>query len=169
MDTTLLKDCLGDELYAQVTEKLKGADGLRIIATGDGSWLPKSRLDAEIAKRNELKKTVEELTEKARAGEDLRLENEKLQRETAELRREAEIREAINAAHARDARVVERMIDRERLEEKGVNEQIGELRERYPYLFGAVRGGFGGVKLGAETPAARGDMNDAIRAAAGRY
>ena len=26
-----------------------------------------------------------------------------------------------------------------------------------------------GVKLGAETPAARGDMNDAIRAAAGRY
>ena len=49
------------------------------------------------------------------------------------------------------------------------NAKIAELRERYPYLFGTVRGGFGGVKLGAETPAARGDMNDAIRAAAGRY
>lgn len=169
MDTTLLKECLGEELYAQVAEKLEGAEGLRIIATGDGSWLPKSRLDAEIAKRNELKKTVEELTVRAQAGDALRGENERLTRETAELRREAGIREAILAAHARDAQVVERLIDREQLDEKGAEEQIAELRERYPYLFGTVRGGFGGVKLGAETPAARGDMNDAIRAAAGRY
>ena len=169
MDTTLLKDCLGDELYAQVTEKLKGADGRRIIATGDGSWLPKSRLDAEIAKRNELKKTVEELKVKAEAGDALRSENARLARETAELRREADIRQAVAGAHARDAQVLERLIDRERLEEKGPEAQIAELRERYPYLFGTVRGGFGGVRLGAEQPAARGDMNDAIRAAAGRY
>lgn len=169
MDTKLLKDCLGDELYAQVAEKLEAAEGLRIIATGDGSWLPKSRLDEEIAKRNELKKTVEELKVKAEAGDTLRSENARLARETAELRREADIRQAVAGAHARDAQVLERLIDRERLEEKGPEAQIAELRERYPYLFGTVRGGFGGVRLGAEQPAARGDMNDAIRAAAGRY
>ena len=39
--------------------------------------------------------------------------------------------------------------------------QIAELRERYPYLFGTVRGGFGGVRLGAEQPAAANASNTA--------
>ena len=40
MDTTLLKDCLGEELYAQVAEKLEGAEGLADHWVGWGERTP---------------------------------------------------------------------------------------------------------------------------------
>lgn len=62
MDLTMLKTHLGDELYAQVEEKLGGLDGFRVIATNDGSWVPKSRIEEETAKARELRTTVNGLT-----------------------------------------------------------------------------------------------------------
>lgn len=175
MDTTLLKESLGEELYAQVAEKLNAIEGMRLIATDDGSWLPKSRLDEEIAKRNELKRTVSSLTEEAQASAGLREENARLARQVADLRRDGEIREALTAAHARDAGLIGRLIDREGIDsgEAGLEAQIAALRERCPYLFAdeeiSARGGFGGAKYPREGGSARGDVNGAIRAAAGRY
>ena len=57
MDITMLKEYLGDELYARAEEKLGGVGDLQVIAAHDGSWLPRARLDQEIAKRRELQGT----------------------------------------------------------------------------------------------------------------
>ena len=73
MDITTLKAHLGDELYAQVEEKLKPVEGMQLIATNDGSWLPKARLDEELAKLKDSRAAVSALTkqleEAKKAGE----------------------------------------------------------------------------------------------------
>lgn len=74
MDISSLKTHLGDELYTQVEEKLKGVEGLSVIPTNDGSWVPKSRLDEELNKIKDYRTTVstlnKQLEEAKKAGQD---------------------------------------------------------------------------------------------------
>jgi len=195
MDMTMLKAHLGEELYARVEEKLGGLDGFQVIATNDGSWMPKARLDAEIAKRKELQAAVnglngqlDEARQKLEESGALQGRVDRLTAEVAErdktirgMRRSGQIREALTRANIRDAALGERILDTAALEEDGagnlagLEEQIRALRERSPYLFAdpeptACRAGFIGGRPGRPAGEQGHEaVNRAIRAAAGKY
>lgn len=194
MNITMLKTHLGDELYSQVKEKLGALEGFQVIATNDGSWLPKSRLDAEIDRRKELQNTVNTLTkdlndakQQIEASATLQQQVDKLTKDVAErdgtistMRRSGKVREALVKANAKDASVLEKLLDDSKIGEDdkgnltGVDEQIKALKESSAYLFNeeqnGFRAGFGGSKnpkTGGNEKTGNADVNSAIRAAAG--
>ena len=57
-----LKQFLGDDLYAQVEAKLANASGLTLVNTADGSYVPKGKLDDEIARRKEKEAEITTMT-----------------------------------------------------------------------------------------------------------
>lgn len=196
MDISSLKPHLGDDLFAQVEEKLKGVEGLSVIHTNDGSWVPKSRLDEELTKIKDQKTTISTLTkqleEAKKAGDGaatLQATIDTLTQQVKDrdatitgMQRSGKIREALTKAKARDAAVVERLLDSSKIGEDdkgnltGLDDQVKALKEKSAYLFeeeGGRRGGFGGGK-DPDTGGGKGgvsgnaDVNAAIRAAAGR-
>lgn len=193
MNITMLKTHLGDELYAQVEEKLGALEGFQVIATNDGSWLPKSRLDAEIDRRKELQTTVNTLTknlndakQRLDASATLQQQVEQLTKDVADrdgtistMRRSGKVREALVKANAKDASVLEKLLDDSKIGEDdkgnltGVDEQIKALKESSAYLFNednSFRAGFCGSKnpkTGGNEKTGNADVNSAIRAAAG--
>lgn len=194
MDISSLKTHLGDELFGQVEEKLKGVDGLTIIPTNDGSWLPKSRLDEELTKLKDSRTTISTLTrqleEAKKAGESvttLQATIDSLKQQVAErdttitgMKRSGKIQETLRKAKVRDVAVVERLLDASKIGEDdkgnltGIDDQVKALKESTPYLFEEEKGGkagFGGGKDpnaggGKPTPSNT-DINAAIRQAAG--
>lgn len=196
MDISMLKTHLGDELYTQVEEKLGGLDGYNVIATNDGSWMPKSRLDAEITKRKDLQTTVNSLTAELNEAKKslessgtLQSQLDQLKQDLAErdgtitaMRRSVKIREALQKANARDVHVLEKLLDDAKITEddkgnlQGVDEQIKALKESSAYLFSDVppavqKAGFGGgknPKTGNDTNNGNDEVNSILRRAAGR-
>lgn len=193
MDISSLKTHLGDDLFNQVSEKLKGVDGLTIIATNDGSWVPKTRLDEELNKIKDQKTTISTLTkqleEAKKAGESaiaLQATIDSLNQQVKDrdatitgMKRSGKIREALAKAKVRDAAVVEKLLDVSKITEDdkgnltGIDDQVKALKESSAYLFAddeGSRGGFGGGKPGGNPGGAQtnADVNAAIRAAAGR-
>ena len=192
MDVSALKSYLGDELYSQVSEKLGSVDGFTLIATNDGSWVPKSRLTDEINKRKPLNDTIADLTQKLQdatgklaASGTLQSQVDKLTKDLADrdqtitaIKRSGKIREALDKAKARDPGVVERLLDTSKIGEDdkgnltGLDEQIKEMQKSSPYLFSensGQHGGWGGGKdMGGGKPNGNSDFNAIIRAAAGR-
>lgn len=193
MDVTMLKTHLGDELYAQVEEKVGTLEGFTIIATNDGSWLPKSKLDSEIQKRKDLQSTINTLTKdlneanaKVTASGTLQAQVDQLTKDLTErdsqiasMKRSGKIRDLLAKANAKDVAVIEKLLDDSKISEddkgelKGVTEQVEELKKSSPYLFGDVqnnRGGFGDNKNHDHKmqTGSNADVNAAIRAAAGR-
>lgn len=196
MDISSLKTHLGDELYTQVEEKLKGVEGLSVIPTNDGSWVPKSRLDEELNKIKDYRTTVstlnKQLEEAKKAGQDtttLQATIDSLKAQVAErdstitgMKRSGKIREALQKAKVRDAAIVEKLLDASKIGEDdkgqltGLEDQIKALKETSAYLFdegGGGRIGYPGGKdpaSGGKDPGNRSndDFNAMIRAAAGR-
>lgn len=195
MDISFLKPHLG-ELYTQVETALKDVEGLSVIRTDDGSWVPKSRMDEEQGKLRDSKAAVATLTrqleEAKKAGESvatLQATVEALKQQVSErdttitgMKRSGKIQEALRKARVRDAAVVERLLDASKIGEDdkgnltGLDDQVKALREKSAYLFedeGGRRAGFGGGKSpdsgnGGGSAAGNGEINAAIRAAAGR-
>jgi len=194
MDISSLKTYLGDELFGQVEEKLKGVDGMQLIATNDGSWLPKSRLDEELNKLKDSRTTISTLTrqleEAKKAGESvttLQATIDSLKQQVAErdttitgMKRSGKIQDKLRAANAKDVAVVMRLLDDSKIGEDdkgnltGVDDQIKALKEASGYLFNEQSGGkagFGGGKDpasgGGENNKGNSSINAAIRAAAG--
>lgn len=197
MDVTSLKAHLGDELFAQVEPKLKGVEGLTIIPTNDGSWVPKSRLDEELGKIKDHKTTISTLTkqleEAKKAGESaatLQATINSLTQQVKDrdatitgMKRSGKIRDALTKAKAKDPALVEQLLDASKIGEDdkgnltGVDDQVKALKEKSAYLFdeeGGRRAGFGGGKdpasggNGGGGSNSNSDVNAAIRAAAGR-
>ena len=197
MDISSLKTHLGDELYAQVEEKLKGVEDLTVIPTKDGSWVPKTRLDEELGKLKDSRTTISTLTkqleEAKKAGESvttLQATIDSLKQQVTErdqtitgMKRSGKIREALTKAHVRDVAIVERLLDASKIGEDdkgeltGLDDQVKALKASSAYLF--ADGGNGGNRLGfpgGKDPASGGnagnrsndDFNAMIRAAAGR-
>lgn len=193
MDISSLKAHLGDELFAQVEEKLKPVEGLQVIATNDGSWLPKTRLDEELTKLRDSRTTISTLTkqleEAKKAGESvttLQATIDSLKQQVSDrdatitgMKRSGKIQEILRKAKARDVGVVERLLDASKIAEDdkgnltGIDDQVKALKESTPYLFEEEKGGkagFGGGKdpeAGSRAPHGNSDINAAIRAAAG--
>ena len=197
MDISSLKPHLGDELFTQVEEKLKGVDGLTVIPTNDGSWVPKTRLDEELGKIKDHRATISTLTkqleEAKKAGESVgtlqatidSLKGDIAQRDATitGMKRSGKIREALTKAKVRDAAVVEKLLDAAKIGEDdkgaltGLDDQLKALKESSPYLFtedGGHRGGWGGGKDpqggsgGSGGNGGNSEINSLIRAAAGR-
>lgn len=197
MDITILKQHLGDELFAQVNEKLGSVDGLTIINTGDGSWIPKTRFEGEREKVKALNASIASLTteldEAKKASGTIHALNqqiEQLKNDVAErdgrittMQRSGKMLEKIRAAKARNPETVLRLIDMNKISEDkdgnltGFDEQVESLQKSDPYFFQADnggRGGFGGGKdpnaggNGGNGAPSNADVNASIRAAAGR-
>lgn len=194
MDVSMLKTHLGDELYAQVEEKVGSLDGFTVITTNDGTWLPKTKLDAEIQKRRDLQSTINTLTKDLNDANDklsksgtLQAQVDQLTKDLADrdktiagMKRSGKIRDVLAKANAKDVGVLEKLLDESKITEddkgelKGVTEQVDELKKSSPYLFSDGnqnhRGGFGDSKNHNQpsTPGGNDDVNAAIRAAAGR-
>lgn len=196
MDVSSLKTHLGDELFTQVEEKLKGVEGLNIIPTNDGSWVPKSRLDEENAKHKTDKATITQLTQQLEEAKKAGLNAAALQATIDTLnaqvkerdatitgmKRSGKIREALVKAKARDASVVERLLDGSKIGEDdkgnltGLDDQVKALKESSAYLFEEEKGGKAGFGGGKDPGSGGGhggsnsntEINSIIRAAAGR-
>ena len=195
MDISTLKAHLGEELFTQVEEKLRDLDGLAIIPTNDGSWLPKARLDEELGKQKTLKGTVatltQQLAEAKKAGESaaaLQATVESLTQQVKDrdatitgMKRSGKILEALTKARVRDASVVEKLLDASRIGEDdkgnltGLDEQVKALKASSGYLFEEEKGGRAGFGGGKNPDSGsgggiggNGEINALIRAAAGR-
>ena len=171
MDVSTLKAHLGDDLFGQVEAALKDVDGLTIIPTNDGSWVPKTRIDEEMGKQKTLKATIttlnQQLAEAKQKGESadaLQATIDSLKQQVANkdatitgMKRSGKIREALTKAKVRDAAVVEKLLDAAKIGEDdkgnltGLDDQIKALKESSAYLFtedggSGHRGGWGGGK-----------------------
>lgn len=195
MDVSNLKAHLSDELFSQVEEALKGVDGLTIIPTNDGSWVPKSRLTEEIGKRKSLNDTIADLTaqlkeanDKVTASGTLQSQVDKLTQDLADrdatitgMKRSGKVRDILTKAKAKDPALVEQLLDASKISEDdkgnltGIDDQVKALKEKSAYLFdegGGQRAGYGGGKDPASGGSSgggngNGEINSLIRSAAG--
>ncbi len=198
MDITILKNHLGDELFAQVSEKLGSVDGLTIINTRDGSWIPKAKFDEERGKVKKLNDDVVSLTADLEAAKQANVDvtslNQKIEQLTKDvaerdgrinaMRVSGKALEKLRAAKAHNPETVLRLLDMSKISEDkdgnitGVDEQIESLKTSDPYFFhtdNSGRGGFfGGKEPNTGSSGGSGivpnndDVNASIRAAAGR-
>lgn len=185
MDVSTLKAHLGDDLFGQVEAALKDVDGLTIIPTNDGSWVPKTRIDEEMGKQKTLKATIttlnQQLAEAKQKGESataLQATIDSLKQQVADkeatitgMKRSGKIREALVKANVRDAAVVEKLLDGGKIGEDdkgnltGLDDQIKALKESSGYLFAeepSNRGGWSGGKNPKEASKAEPGNNDAM-------
>lgn len=186
-----LQPVLGDEIFAQFSEKMSGAKGITLVNTADGSYIPKAKLDEERAvskgyktQIDDLKVKLTDLQKTADASEALKGQITQLQsdiaaRDTAmkQQRLEFAIKDALRLVKAKDADVVMKMIDSAKITENngqlyGLNEQIDGLKKNYAYLFDSDTDSNGGVDPhqdpNTQKPGANYSLNEMIRRAAGR-
>ena len=64
MDITGLKDTLGEELFTQVSEKVKDLETLKLIDTKAGEWIPRARFDEERKAAKESQTALDEARQK---------------------------------------------------------------------------------------------------------
>ena len=111
MEINELKTALGEELFTQVSAKVAGIENLRIINTGDGKWIPKTRFDAERqqskdlqAQMEDLKNQLEENTRSAeQAAEGYQAQIERLKKSMGE--REAKMNELTGGLNEKESRI----------------------------------------------------------------
>lgn len=195
MPIDFLKPVLGDELFAQVSEKLNDATGITLANVTDGSYVPKQKFDDERAKTRNLTTQVNDLTaqlaEAQKHAGDVDALNQQIAKLTqdvserdgklASLSTDYDIKDALRAAKVRDVDIVFSLLNRDKITTKdgklqGVDEQIKAIRESKGFLFESdekpgSRGGFGGQQdiidgNGGDSPNSA--VNNAIRAMAGR-
>lgn len=186
-----LQPVLGDELFAQFSEKMGEAKGITLVNTADGSFVPKSKLDEERTVSKQYKSQIDELNGKltqlqqvADGSEALKGQITQLQSDIAakdaamkQQRLEYTVKDAIRKNKAKDADVVLKMIDITKITEDddkiyGLNEQIEALKKTYDYLFESEGDPNGGVDPhqdpNGQKPGSNYSVNEMIRRAAGR-
>lgn len=169
MDVTTLKAHLGADLFGQVETALRDVEGLTIIPTNDGSWVPKARIDEEMGKQKTLKATITTLNQqlaeakqKGDSADTLQATIDTLKQQVQErdntitgMKRSGKIRDALIKARVRDAAMVEKILDSSKIGEDdkgnltGLDDQIKALKESSGYLFSedpGRKGGWGGGK-----------------------
>ncbi len=163
--TTGIKELLGEDLFAQVKQRI-GNNEIAIIGP-DGPMVPKRRLDEVILERNryrdlatEHEKQLVELKARAQNDEALQVQIADLQtknkqaaegyeKQLKEQRFAFAVEQVIAASGARNARAVAGLLDTTKVtlvgeDLYGIEEQIAALKKTDPYLFG--------VELKGRTP-----------------
>lgn len=193
MSYDFLKPVLGDELFAQIDEKLKGASGITLANVADGSYIPKNKFDEVNSKLKTANTSVTTLTaqldaEKQKSGDADAL-NQRIEQLTSDVAaRDAEIarigmsyriKDALRGLNVRNADVVMPLLKLDKITEQdgslvGLDEQVEEIKKTDGYLFADThpsRLGFGGAlggNGGGKSEPSSADANAAIRMAAGR-
>ncbi|MDX5485485.1 phage scaffolding protein [Bacillus pumilus] len=150
-----LKELLGDDLYAQVIEKV-GDQKIDIVS--NGQWFPKDRFDAVNNEKKELKSQLEErdqqlstLQKQAKGNEELQNAIEQLQEENKKVSEEYQqkldkqafdfaLESALRDAKAKNIKAVKANLNVDGLkfsDDKviGLDEQLTALKESDSYLF----------------------------------
>lgn len=133
-----LKEILGDELYAQVAEKLENAEGITLANIADGSYVSKETYDADI---ETAKKEAAGSAEPNGDAEKLKGENEKLKEDIAKLKLSSAYELKLVTSGARNSKALRGMIDADKLTlgEDGVlqgyDEQLEGVKNECPWLF----------------------------------
>ena len=150
-----LKELLGEELFEQVKEKL----GDTKIMIDDGNFIPKQRFDEVNQQKNEYKdmlkerdEQLKELKKKATDSEELSKKIEELQNQNEQtvseyeqkLQKQSfdfELERAISKQDAKNVKAVKALLDTEKIKFEdgkliGLEDQLKEVKENEPYLFG---------------------------------
>lgn len=191
MNNSFLKPILGDELFAQVSEKLTAA-GITLINAADGSYIPKGKFDEKV---NELRTQAQQITtlqtqlaeEQKKTGSIDGL-NQQITKLTADVaQRDAsiqsmalkyDVKDALRGMNARNADVILPLLNMDGIKRgadgktiTGLLEQVEALKKSDAYLFDAQPGSRGGFNGSQDTGAGGGPnaaMNAAIRSMSGR-
>lgn len=192
MSLDFLKDVLGDDLFPQVAEKLKGS-GITLANIADGSYIPKAKFDEQLEKVKTLQDAVSKRDETIKAEKEkngavvaLQAQIDQLNKDVADrdakikgVTMEYRIKDELRGMKARNVDVIMPLLKRDTITEKdgkldGLSEQVEALQKSDPYLFdsnsGSNRGGFDGNQNvgGSGGNNTNAMMNQALRAAAGR-
>lgn len=164
MDIEFLKPMLGDELYAQVVEKLADAENLRLVNAADGSYVPREKMEQLTQSNRQYKAQIAELNTKltemqssAAGAEELRQQLADAQRNLAareaEMQRQSlsyRVKDLVREAKAKNADLVLRSIDMSKISEDngnilGLADQLEALKKSDSYLFENAAAPAGGV------------------------
>lgn len=193
MNLDFLKPVLGDELFPQVVEKLKGS-GMQLANVADGSYIPKAKFDEQLEKVHTLQTAVSQRDDMIKAEQAKNASVDTLQAKIDQLTKDVADRDAkikgvtmdyrikdeLRGMKARNVDVIMPLLKRDTITEKdgklsGLSEQVEALQKSDPYLFdtGSGNGGRGGFDGGQDVGGGSGQstnaiMNQALRAAAGR-
>ena len=154
-----LKELLGEELAAQVQEKL--GDNHKIIDTKEGEWIPKEKFDQINEDSKNLKQQLKErdnqlndLKDSTKDSKELQEQIEKLQEENKNTKEEYEkqlkqqsfdhaLDRSLSSAKVRNTKAVKALLDMDTIKQdgeelKGLDEQLKTLKEKESYLFEEV-------------------------------
>ena len=153
----MLKDVLGEDLYALVKESLrgKGREGrdLELAVINNGSYLPAEKFNQVNEENKSLKNRLKEqeavlsrLPEEEQGRRELsqKLEEERgrlalLQQEWQEASREREQRHSLELAllsrGARNTKACLALLDREKISGENLEQELDRLTEEHSYLF----------------------------------
>ncbi len=161
-----LKEYLGEELYAQVAEKLKGNDKVALGNLAGGEYVSRHKYADEVA---DLKKQIgdrDKQLESLKATKDSEMQaklaelTEANKRQAAEYEKKIADRErdylitaALEKSGAKNVRALKALLDLEKVSVRegkleGLQEQLAAVRESDAYLFNAPEKGGAGLKPG---------------------
>lgn len=187
-----LKELLGEELYAQVSEKLNGKDNIKIANIADGSYIPKNKFD-EInnnaksykTQLTDLQAQLETLKASAHGQEELQTQIANLQTELSKKDNEMKqnafkmaLKDKIRDFKVYDPDVIMPLLNMQSITQSddgnivGLKEQMDNMKANRPYLFAEdkpSKGGYtGGTNPLSNPPSLNDSINAAIRGAAGK-
>jgi len=186
-----LQPVLGDELFAQFSEKMSEAKGITLVNTADGSFVPKQKLEDERTVSKGYKTQIDELNGKLTQLQEVANGSEALKSQITQLQNdiqakdnamkqqclEFKVKDAIRDKKAKNPDVVMKMIDLTKISENdgqffGLNEQLDSLKKTDAYLFESEGDPNGGVDPhqdpDGDKPGSNYSVNEMIRRAAGR-
>lgn len=187
-----LKDILGDELYGEVAEKLKGNDKVKLVNLADGGYVGKEKFDSAQNTIGGLQKTlterehdIEELKKSIEGGDELSKQLSVLQakyesdtKSFNEKLKENSLTSAIDIAvlkaHGKNPKVIKTLVDKSKLalsddgNVEGLGEMLDSLKNSDPYLFEQeethqMGTGFHSGKSGSELSLAAETFKEALK------
>ena len=192
MNIDFLKPILGDDLFAQVSEKLAAATGVDLANIAGGAYIPKAKLDEKIEEiKNQAKQItalqgkLSEAQQKSAGIDELNSQIAKLTADVADrdsklesMSMKYDIKDALRGMNAKNVDVILPLLHMDSIKRgndgkiTGLLEQVDALKKSDGYLFDSQPGGRGGFSGsqdtgGSESPNAA--MNAAIRNMSGRF
>ncbi len=191
MNIKFLKPILGDDLFAQVSEKLSSATGIDLVNAADGTHIPKGKFDEKLEEIRNLTQQVttlqtqlNEANQKVGSIDGLNQQITKLTGDVAQrdatiqsLTLKYDVKDALRGMNAKNPDVVLPLLNMETIKRgadgklTGLLEQVEGLKQKDGYLFDSQPGSRGGFNGGQDTGgdnSPNAAMNAAIRGMAGR-